>query len=128
MKEAISKIGSEWMDETVENPIRLRKRNLDGKPRFVKVKVRNNEVRDEILCNAYKSSKGVQDIHKRVFLNQDRTPKESDAFIALRAERLKRENNGEKDLEIRNGKIVENHKWTTLGEDPPTRPGAGGKV
>ena len=41
-----------------------------------------------------------------MFLNPDRTPKERDAFNALHAERLKRENNGEKDLVIRNGKIV----------------------
>ena len=42
--EAISKIDPEWTDKTVENPIRLWKRNLDGKPRLFKVKVRNNEV------------------------------------------------------------------------------------
>ena len=37
VKEAISKIGPEWTNETVENPIRLGKRNLDGKPRLLKV-------------------------------------------------------------------------------------------
>ena len=52
------------MDETVENPIRLGKRNLDGKSRLLKVKVRNNEVWDEILCNAYKINEGGQDPHK----------------------------------------------------------------
>ena len=44
------------------------------------MKVRYNEVRDEILCNAYKINKGVQDPHKQVFQNLDRTPKERDAL------------------------------------------------
>ena len=76
VNEAISKICLKWMDETVQNPIRLGKRNLDGKPKLPKVRVRNNEVRDEILCSAYKINKSVQDPHKQVFLNLDRTPKE----------------------------------------------------
>jgi len=42
-----------------------------------------------------------------VFLNLDRTLKERDAFNVLHAERFKREYNGEKNLVIRYGKIVE---------------------
>ena len=64
VQEAISKIDPEWMDETLMNPITLGKRNLDGKPRLLKLKVKNNEVRDKILRNAYKINKDVQDPHK----------------------------------------------------------------
>ena len=87
VKEAISKISPKWMNETVKNPIRLGKRKPDDKPWLLKVKVRNNEIRDEILRSAYTINKDVQDLHKRVFLNLDRTLKERDAFNALRAER-----------------------------------------
>ena len=41
-----------------------------------------------------------------MFINPDRAPKELDAFNTLRAQILKRENNGEKDLVIRNGEIM----------------------
>ena len=50
----------------------------------------------------------MQDPHKRVFINPNRTPKKHDVFNALRAERLKTETNAEKDLVIRNNKIVKN--------------------
>jgi len=64
VKKTLNKIGPEWIDETVEKLIGLGEMNLDGKPRLLKVKVRINEVRDEILCNNYKINVSVQDPHK----------------------------------------------------------------
>ena len=106
VKEMIGKVCPELEGANVEDPIRLGKINIGNRPRLLKVKMGSVGMKQEFLRNAFKINKGINDPRKMIFVNPDRTPREREAFNALRAEKMERERRGEKDLVIRNGKIV----------------------
>ena len=74
----------------------------DKRPRMLRVTVRNEETKKKLLTNARKIEGKGRD---RVYINQDRTPKEREIFRKLREELMeKRKENP--DLVIRDNKIV----------------------
>lgn len=90
-------------ENVVEDTVRLGKINIGNRPRLLKVKVKSVEVKQEILRNAFKLNKGVNDPSKRTFVNPDRTPREREAFNALRAEKNREGKTG--------GKGFNDKKW-----------------
>jgi hypothetical protein len=103
--------------EPITEPVRLGRVNVGSKPRLLKVKVKSLEVKKEILKNARQLNKGDTAQEKRIYINPDQTPAERQQNKDLRQELKRRIGEGERDIGIRGGKIV-NVKWTP-------RPGQG---
>ena len=111
VRETLSKLVTLTESDVVE-PVRLGK--VGGtKPRLLKVKIRSEEKRREILKNAPKMNEKVQDQSKKIYINPDYTPKERELNQALRQERKQRMAQGETDLIIRDGKIMKRKKVQT---------------
>jgi len=93
--------------EDISNPVRMGARNIGkgGKPRMLRVTVRSEETKRKLLMNAYKLSEGEGN-RNRMYINQDRTPKEREEFRKLREE-LERRRKDEPELVIRGGRIVQ---------------------
>ena len=93
--------------DEMRNPVRLGAKVIgrSSKPRMLRVTVRSEETKRKLLSNAYKLSKGVEG-RNRVYINQDRTPREREEYRKLREE-LERRRRDEPDLVIRGGKIVQ---------------------
>lgn len=92
-------------DNEVCDPVRLGA--IGGnKPRMLRVTVKSEEKKKEIMKKAPELNKGITDSVKKVYVNNDFTQKQRQAYKELRAEKLRRTEAGEKNLMIRNGKIV----------------------
>lgn len=85
--------------------VRLGAKSIGLKPRMLRVTVSSEEAKRKILSGARKLNEGVKDPKKRIYFNQDRTPKEREDFKKLRAE-LEERRKEDSDLIIRGGKIV----------------------
>ena len=91
-------------DDLVE-PVRLGKVG-GNRPRMLRVTVKSEEKKKEIIRKAPELNKGVTINDKRIYVNSDYTQKQREKNKELRAEKQKRMNEGEENLVIRNGKIV----------------------
>ena len=74
----LSKISDVQIQE-IEEPIRLGKPREDGKPRLLKITIKNKEKRVTLLKNSKKLNDGVTDDSKKVYINKDLTPEERKA-------------------------------------------------
>lgn len=91
--------------EDLSDPTRLGQ--IGGRrPRMLKVTVKTEEKKKEIIRKAQGINEGIENVTDRIFFNPDLTKKEREESKKLRDELKKRRNEGEKDLVIRNGKIV----------------------
>ena len=99
---------TEEVGKVLENPVRLGqyKVGTNVKPRLLRITVKCEETKANILKRAYKLNKDVTDKTKKIYINQDLTSKERETEKKLRDELRVRRGNGEDDLVIRNGKIV----------------------
>ena len=80
-----------------------------NKPRMLRVTVRSEERKKEIMKKAPELNKGITDNVKKVYVNNDYnhyTLKQRQLYKELSAEKQRRTEAGEKNLVIRNGKIV----------------------
>ena len=96
------------VEKVLENPTRLGQYKIgtNVKPRLLRVTVRSDETKTNIMKRAYKLNTGVTNKSEKVYINHDLTPKERETEKELRDELRARRGNGEEDLVIRNGKIV----------------------
>ena len=89
----------------VVEPVRLGR--MGGNlPRMLRVTVKSEEKKKEILRKAHELNSSVTDSKKKVYINSDYTQKQRETYKALRAEKHRRTEEGEQNLVIRNGKIV----------------------
>ena len=96
---------TEVTETDLSYPVRLG-REGGNRPRMLKITVSSEKKKKEILKNAAKLNEGKRDQAKKVYINADYTPKEREMYKALRAEKREREEKGERDLVIRNGRVV----------------------
>jgi len=103
--ELVGKISDVGREE-ISDPVRLGGRTIgsESRPRMLRVTVRTEEAKKKVLMNARKLSEG-KDARNRVYVNQDRTPKEREDFRKMRDE-LERRKKEDPELVIRGGKIV----------------------
>ena len=114
VKELFTKICPELEGMEVHDPVRLGEIRLGSKPRVLRVRVDNEEVKRQITKNAYRLNKGVN-IEKKVFVNPDYTFAERKKNKTLRDELKVRIDGGQRDIGIRNGKIV-TVKWAPTSD------------
>ena len=109
VKEIVQKVLPEVDGSMIENPVRLGQFKIGSnvRPRLVRVSVKTEEMKNKILRKAYKLNQGVTNKNEKIFINQDLTPKQREVEKALRDELRERRDNGEEDLVIRNGRIVQ---------------------
>lgn len=77
----------------------------DGKPRLLKVELKDKETKEQIKQAAIRINKG-KEFKQRTYVNDDLTPKQREKEAHLRRELKSRREAGESDLIIRNGQIV----------------------
>ena len=110
--------------EEITNPIRLGK--IGGnRPRLLKVTITTETRKREIMKKAILANKKVSDPKKKVYVNNDLTLKERQKLQELLAEKKERMASGEKDLVIKNGKVMkktitDNRSDTKDGRDRGT--------
>ena len=75
------------------------------RPRLLRMVVRTEEVKAELMRNVYRLNEGVE-FADRVYINQDSTPRERNKYKTLKVEMMRRVVEGEADLVIRNLQIV----------------------
>ena len=92
----------------IKNHVRLGQKNIGNKnqPRLLKITVDNEETKKELLSKAANINRN-SDSKNKVYINPDYTAKEREIFRHLRQELKERTGKGERNLIIRNGKIVE---------------------
>ncbi|XP_070196725.1 uncharacterized protein [Littorina saxatilis] len=90
----------------VVEPVRLGKVGGSA-PRMLRVTIRNEEKKKEIMRKAPTLNRGTNDRNKKVYINHDQTPMQRQKYKDLRVELDQRAAAGEKNLVIRQGKIVE---------------------
>ena len=92
----------------IKNHVRLGQKNIGHKnqPRLLKITVDTEEAKKEILIKAATINRN-SDSKNKIYINPDYTAKEREIFRNLRQELKERSGKGEKNLIIRNGKIVE---------------------
>jgi hypothetical protein len=61
-------------------------------------------------------NEGIKDTKKKIYVNPDQTPLQRRKYQELREEKDRRTAAGEKNLVIRQGKIVTQKTWTKQGE------------
>ena len=110
IREVIEKICPDIKEDEVKEPTRLGKFNLGSKPRLVRVRVNTIETKKEILKNARKINKDKKEQKEKVYINPDYTVAERKKNKELRETLRQRIENGERDIGIRGGKIV-NIQW-----------------
>lgn len=115
VKALVTKVCPEFERETIEDPVRLGRAG-GRKPRMLRVKVSSEGVRQQIVRNMHKLNEGVGK-EDRVYINPDYTPIERERNKELRAQLQQRIKEGERNIGIRKGKIVQ-VKWAP-------RPGRG---
>jgi hypothetical protein len=107
VKSLLSKVVQLEEGDVVE-PIRLGKgTQLGTRPRLLRVTLKSEEKKKEILKKAPDLNKNVRDQAKRIFINPDYTQKQREQQKKLREEKKRRTDEGEQNLAIRNGKIVQ---------------------
>ena len=92
--------------EEVESIFRLGAVRNDRKPRPLCVRLNSGETRRRLLSNAKSLKNSATEWHKKVFVNPDLTPAQRDKDRAARDELKRRKESGEKNLTIRNFKVV----------------------
>ena len=93
-------------DDEMTEPVRLGAPPKKGdKPRLVKFSVKTEEKKSEIIRKA-RSLNDYKPYEKRVYFNSDYTPKQREWYKQLKEEVKKRTEAGEKNLGIRNYKVV----------------------
>ena len=95
---------SDVTKDDMTDPTRLGAKVIgkDKRPRMLRMTVRNEETKKKLLTNARKIEGKGRD---RVYINQDRTPKEREIFRKLREELMEKRKENH-DLVIRDNKIV----------------------
>ena len=78
------------------------------RPRLLKVVVRTEGGKEKIMKNVFALNEGVS-FEKRVHNNNDCTPREREQYRTLKTELIKRKENGEADIVIRNTKGLCTH-------------------
>ena len=91
----------------IDEPMRLGQMQIgyNARPRLLRMVVRTDDAKQKIMKNVYSLNEGIP-FDKRVYINNDCTPLERENYKALKAEMARRVEGGEKDLIIRNMKIV----------------------
>ena len=89
----------------VTEPVRIGKPEA-GKRRLLRVKINSEEAKQEIVRQAYILNRDVKNPKDRIYINPDFTPTERKQQKELRDELRRRREEGERDIVIRNGKIV----------------------
>ena len=106
VKTIVSKI-CEVQGGDLHNPTRMGPtmvgRNV--RPRLLRMTAKNEHVKEEIMRNVYSLNAGVP-FDQRVYINNDSTPQERMKYRALKEEFNQRMEAGERDIVIRNLKIV----------------------
>lgn len=109
VRQLVSRTVDDVDSTELDNPIRLGpiKIGQNARPRLLRMTVQNVETKKKILKNVAKLNRNVP-FEKRVFINDDSTPKERERIKELRAEMQVRKENGEQNLMInyREGKIM----------------------
>ena len=103
-KNLIGKLVALEEDELIE-PIRLG-REGGTRPRMLRVTVRGEEKKKEIMRKAPELNKDKAHGDTRIYINHDFTQKQREKNKTLRNEKQRRTEAGEQNLVIRNGKIV----------------------
>ena len=93
--------------EEVNDPVRLGPVQIgqNVRPRLLKLVVRSEEAKIEIMRNVSRLNEGVE-FAERVYINNDSTPRERAKYRELKEEVQRRVEAGENDLIIRNLTIV----------------------
>ena len=87
-----------------------------NRPRLIKVTLKCEKKKREIVKNAAIINKGVTEIEKRIYINNDESEAERKASFELRKQlKEKKKETGEEDWVIRGGKIVKKDKKTSKG-------------
>ena len=108
VKEMIQKIVPEEAQRIkVMNPTRLGAVNAGSRPRLLKIQVESEEIKWNLIKNAYKLNTGKDwsDPTKQ-YINLDLTPKEREQNRLLREELRRRKAAGEKNIKIKGNQIV----------------------
>ena len=103
-KQLLEKVVTITEGELIE-PIRLGKEG-GNRPRMLRITVRTEEKRNEVVRNAFRVNEGVTEAKERRYINPDYTLKERERNKVLRDEKRGREKNGETNLIIRDGQII----------------------
>ena len=104
LRDLLSKIDDSLAETLVEEPVRLGKKT--NRPRLLKIKVKDETAKEKILKNYQELNRNVQRKEDKIYFNPDHTPLERQRYKDLREQIVIRTNAGERDLVIRNGKIV----------------------
>ena len=91
-------------EEEIEEPVRLGKKG--ERPRCLRMKIKNLEKKKEIINKAKKINRKETPQSERIYINQDLTPAQREEERNLRKELKDRKAAGEKNLFIRNNKIL----------------------
>ena len=99
----------------IKDAIRLGAEKV-GSARPLKVTFSNIDIKREVLSKSKLLNGGK---HKNVYINPDLTPKQREIDTKLRAELKERRNSGEKDLQIKRGRIVKGYKDQSSRDNNP---------
>jgi hypothetical protein len=126
VKLLLSKVVEIEEGEVVE-PVRLGKGTQVGtRPRMLRVTVKSEDKKKEILRKAPELNANIRDQAKRVYINPDYTQKQREQQKKLRDEKKRRTDAGEQNLAIRNGKIVQLKPRAANDGENQGKPGGGG--
>ena len=91
----------------IDEPMRLGQIQIghNAQPRLLRMVVRTDDAKQKIMKNVYSLNDGIP-FDKRVYIDNDSTRLEREHYKALKTEMARRVEGGEKDLIIRNMKIV----------------------
>ena len=115
VRQLVGKIADVPGDEIGE-PTRLGQMQIgqNPRPRILRVVIKTVDGKEKIMRNVYTLNEGVA-FDKRVYMNHDSTPKERERYRALKTEMAQRTENWERDLVIRNMKIIKRQRY---GQEP----------
>ena len=91
----------------ISEPIRLGKKGLGSRPRMLKITMKEEGKKKEILKNAPKLNQGKSQGETKIYVNEDLTRLQREKHKALRDELKRRKQDGEANIAIRNWRIVE---------------------
>lgn len=80
-------------------------KKTEGRPRLLKIELKDCSTKERVTKAAFRMNRG-KEAPKRVYVNNDLTPKQREKELALRKELKERREAENPDLVIRNGKIV----------------------
>ena len=101
----------------IDEPIRLGQIYIGNttRPRLLRMVVKFVESKEKIMRNVYGLNDGMP-FEQRIYINNDNTPQEREKYKALKEEMIVCKDNGERDLVIRNLKIV--HRKNRIADHP----------